>query len=765
VVFCVESSLDDALAAGGTHEVYPCTSSPFELVITTTKVVSIDTTLELAGAAGEVLLRMTGSGPIFSVDPGVTLELRGLSLAGGTNSNVENEGTLIFRDGRILDGSGVQGGGIRNLGSLVLERATVENNQASEAGGGLHLAPGSTATIRASLFAGNSTVALGGASTRPGGAIASDGTLAVENTTFSGNVALDDGGALWLGGGSATIDFATFSGNVADGAGSALAGPVAPQLSGTLIDGSCASPVLSAGHNLESPGNCCGLTAASDLAGVPSGALALSSLSARGGRTETHALDEGSIAIDRIPAADCPPADQRGAPRPDLSGGAACDVGAFESTRIGLANVQKRVASGDPDPRAGSVLDRFEMTAYTQGQIAFVAVDSLGERSLYLHDGASLSHVAGASTPVPGAAGTFVFPSADYTSSPIALAYPLRLEAHGGEFAFAYELDRVSNPTPPPASVWPDEVGIYRFSATQPITRCVGAGDPLPGGGTYLGSGQPQTEALDLYDGSVYFADRALYRCDEAGIELLLPTSLVRPNGDLVLHSLLPGGSLESKAGGLLVSGSRRIRPSGGTTTDLDAGIYAFDPALGELELRSTLSPSGGERSAIHLHAGRVMLGEAARFVSGSFQDGAVQVDDAGAISELGVVPIARGGTFTFRDGVAWLSGRGSEQIGLTPNPIECTEAHPIASTLGGLLEPHLQIGDAFDGGVVTCVLGGSDFADGPEIAFVAYLDDGSSAVYTATVPEPGGGWALGLLGLALLARRATARPCAPRIA
>ena len=53
----------------------------------------------------------------------------------------------------------------------------------------------------------------------------------------------------------------------------------------------------------------------------------LGPLAGNGGPTATHALLDGSPAIDAADAALCPPTDQRGVVRPQ---GAACDVGAFE---------------------------------------------------------------------------------------------------------------------------------------------------------------------------------------------------------------------------------------------------------------------------------------------------------------------------------------------------------------------------------------------------------------------------------------------------
>jgi hypothetical protein len=60
--------------------------------------------------------------------------------------------------------------------------------------------------------------------------------------------------------------------------------------------------------------------------------LKLGELADNGGPTETHALGEGSVATDQIPAVDCVDADgepltndQRGESRDSM-----CDVGAFE---------------------------------------------------------------------------------------------------------------------------------------------------------------------------------------------------------------------------------------------------------------------------------------------------------------------------------------------------------------------------------------------------------------------------------------------------
>jgi hypothetical protein len=86
----------------------------------------------------------------------------------------------------------------------------------------------------------------------------------------------------------------------------------------------------SAGSNIDSDGSC-NLTDPSDL---PNTDPLLAPLGDNGGFTSTHALMDGSPAIDMV-ANVCPPpaADQRGVPRPQDGDGDSdtkCDSGAFE---------------------------------------------------------------------------------------------------------------------------------------------------------------------------------------------------------------------------------------------------------------------------------------------------------------------------------------------------------------------------------------------------------------------------------------------------
>ncbi|MBW2190542.1 MAG: hypothetical protein JRG93_13305 [Deltaproteobacteria bacterium] len=134
---------------------------------------------------------------------------------------------------------------------------------------------------------------------RPVGVRRARDYLVMTNSTVSGNT----GGGISLGGECLLSDGCDFS-----------------------------SSVTSNGYNIESPGDTCGFDQGTDLVNITAGQLDLEPLADNGGSTMTHALGAGSVAIDRIPEADCVDAegeplttDQRGFPRDSM-----CDVGTFE---------------------------------------------------------------------------------------------------------------------------------------------------------------------------------------------------------------------------------------------------------------------------------------------------------------------------------------------------------------------------------------------------------------------------------------------------
>ena len=198
--------------------------------------------------------------------------------------------TLTISGSMTLDGSGqsvtldgghsVQGLQVRSLGRLTLKALTVANGQASTA------------------------------SNTTGGGISNAGTVSLSNSTLSGNAAHDFGGGIYNAG--------TLSSS-----GSIVAENSAPQ------GNDCSGTITNKGYNLES-GTDCGFIGKGSLRNVSNAQLALSALANNGGPTQTMALQQGSVAIDRIPKVKCPATDQRGEPRPD-AGENKCDMGAYES--------------------------------------------------------------------------------------------------------------------------------------------------------------------------------------------------------------------------------------------------------------------------------------------------------------------------------------------------------------------------------------------------------------------------------------------------
>lgn len=283
-----------------------------------------------------------GTGAVVCSGGGGIWNSSSLTLIDSTVSNnradwgggIYSRGAPTILDGsRISDNSsGFDGGGLLNFDALTLFDTTVVDNEAGQSGGGIANQSPGTLELSSSTLSANSAAAAGGALYNPGGAAAD-----LLNATISGNGA-NTGGAIYAGG-----ELTVTSGSLVDNAapsGSAIYDPRSPGtgswlMMSTVVVGDCiGSSLESGGYNIESPGNTCGLDQPTDL---PSQAeLGLGPLADNGGPTETHALLDGSVAIDQIPESNCIDGageplstDQRGEPRPG-GPGSACDIGAFE---------------------------------------------------------------------------------------------------------------------------------------------------------------------------------------------------------------------------------------------------------------------------------------------------------------------------------------------------------------------------------------------------------------------------------------------------
>jgi predicted outer membrane repeat protein len=267
-----------------------------------------------------------GGGAVYN--SGGTLEVQrtafnanlGVQGQGGALVNNVNATALITNtlfDGNIAGdtGSAMDGGAIKNLGTLAVGRSTFVANWAQ-----------------------------GGS----GGAIATAANnLSIANSTFSANVAAVQGGALLISGtAQTTIRNSTLANNTASTGASALYnyGAAQTQIGNTILDrgaasqSNCASTngITSLGHNIDSDGSC-GLAASGDVAVPP----LLNGLNFNGGALPvltTHKTSYNSPAIDNGDSSICADQavgneDEIGTKRPkdaNNTGTQLCDIGAVE---------------------------------------------------------------------------------------------------------------------------------------------------------------------------------------------------------------------------------------------------------------------------------------------------------------------------------------------------------------------------------------------------------------------------------------------------
>ncbi|MEW5985891.1 MAG: choice-of-anchor Q domain-containing protein [Chloroflexota bacterium] len=304
--------------------------------------------------------------------------------SGGDGGGIYASGTLIIEDSTISRNVARRGGGIfKYSGSMRLQNSFVTDNvvEGQRATGGGAEILGSTFVIENSQITGNvargSAIDVGGgglylddsgvisgstissnrveglANSLGGGGIYAPFTpvVTIINSTISGNEALGQ-----KGGGIATsgdIQFynSTVTANVAgEGQGGGLYIPFASSsilhntiVAGNDTGGDCVGTAISAGYNILGDETGCAFTpAAGDQVGTAGNPIdpLLGPLQDNGGPTATHALLDGSPAIEMGNPAGCTDdqgnlltSDQRGYTRPvdgDGNGNIVCDIGSFE---------------------------------------------------------------------------------------------------------------------------------------------------------------------------------------------------------------------------------------------------------------------------------------------------------------------------------------------------------------------------------------------------------------------------------------------------
>jgi hypothetical protein len=313
---------------------------------------------------------------------GAGLYVNGGALTISTSHITTNQGIGGLGGLYGHDGPG-QGGGLYNSGTLMVSNSTLSGNLCSYAGGGI--ANYGTLTVSNSNLAGN--IGGGGgiyniriltvnnstlSGNIGGGIINYGGTLMISNSTLSGNTSVGTGGGIWnLTGTRSILTNVTLTANRSNvGGGGLFVYPdfsVAPVLHNTLIAGNFRGVTgttrddvygnLDTGGDYNLIGDGTGMTGLSDgvngnLVGSSHAPIdpLLGALQDNGGPTQTHALLEGSPAIDAGNNAYATDWDQRGEGFPRIVN-SIIDIGAFEVQDGGAAHrgrsLVNRVISAD----------------------------------------------------------------------------------------------------------------------------------------------------------------------------------------------------------------------------------------------------------------------------------------------------------------------------------------------------------------------------------------------------------------------------------
>jgi len=287
--------------------------------------------LILRGAGADVTtIDAAGLDRVLHVHPGVTLTVRDVSVTGGTADSgggilVEPGAALTVARAGIYDNQATgSGGGIGNLGTLTVEQSALYDNAAVAGGGGLD----------------------------------NQGTAEVVNTTASGNVAdgagSTGGGILNPPGSTLTLVNCTVADNQAETSGGGIHNTGTADLLNTLIAGNTApagpdafGTFVSQGYNLLGTSADSSGWQVTDLLDVDP---LIGPLQSNGGTAPTHALLQGSPAIDAGDDASAPATDQRGIARPQDADGdevSTADIGAVEKYFGEIHGVRYHDLDGD----------------------------------------------------------------------------------------------------------------------------------------------------------------------------------------------------------------------------------------------------------------------------------------------------------------------------------------------------------------------------------------------------------------------------------
>ncbi len=179
-----DTQFSQLLPAGGVIS-FQCACNAPPIVLTSTKVVNVDT--ELYGPCLGFTLSGNNVRRLFIVNPGKKLVLSNLTLANG-NAGSDYGGAVYV-----------------NGGTLQTQNAGMRNNVTNGYAGGAIVSPNGNLIIEGTIFENNSASS--------GAAISATGNIDISGTTFTNNTATEGGGAALSVAGNVTVDRSLFANN------------------------------------------------------------------------------------------------------------------------------------------------------------------------------------------------------------------------------------------------------------------------------------------------------------------------------------------------------------------------------------------------------------------------------------------------------------------------------------------------------------------------------------------------------------------------
>jgi hypothetical protein len=255
--------------------------------------------------------------------------------------------------------------------TLTLVNIHLTNGRGNGGGGGVLVEAGATLNLD------GVTISSSHAPNGDGGAILNGGTLNISNSTLSGNSAAFIAGAIQMNGGTAHLTNSTVTANFSNtgltGGINAPAGTtflrssvLVGNTNGSIVNGvpNYSGVIESQGYNVVGdagtpPYHGTFNAQPTDQVGVTPAQAGLGPLAANGGPTPTHALQAGSVAIDKGHASGAA-ADQRALTRPcdlaaidNAAGGDGGDAGAFEAQGACVSDAPAAPEAADDNAAVG----------------------------------------------------------------------------------------------------------------------------------------------------------------------------------------------------------------------------------------------------------------------------------------------------------------------------------------------------------------------------------------------------------------------------